>query len=128
MFSKVTTKKLEKAGFKLESCEDGRFWVIEAEAGAEAERIYRACGRAIIDFDAEDVHDLILIQCDSCLADPALYIDGFMWKLTKRDFADIVFLLSRRQSAGGADPTSRTFRLSTAADRFLLHFRPHKNT
>ncbi len=128
MFSKVTTKKLEKAGFKLENCEDGRFWVIEAEAGAEAERIYRACQRSIIDFDEEDVHDLILVQCDSGLADPTLYIDGFMWKLTKRDFADIVFLLSRRRPADGPDAAPGTFRLSDAAGRFLLRLRPRKNT
>lgn len=93
MFFKVTNERLIRAGFKLEKCEDGTFWVIEKEAGAEADRLLRACDRALINFDAEAVGELILIQCGCDFSDPALYIDGFLWKLTKRDFTDIVFLL-----------------------------------
>ena len=95
MFSKVTREKLMRAGFQLEKCEDGTFWVIEKEAGEEASRLLRICGRALANFDAETVEDLILIQCDFDFSDPTLYIDGFLWKLTKRDLADIVSLLLR---------------------------------
>ncbi len=93
MFFKVTNERLLRAGFKLEECEDGTFWVMEREAGEEADRLLRICGRALINFDTEAVEDLILIQCGGDLSDPTLYIDGFLWNLTKRDFVDVVFLL-----------------------------------
>lgn len=93
MFFKVTNERLLRAGFKLEKCEDGAFWVIEREAGEEADRLLRICGRALINFDTEAVKDLILVQCGSDFSDPTLYIDGFLWNLAKRDFADIIFLL-----------------------------------
>lgn len=93
LFFKVNNERLLKAGFKPEKFEDGTFWVIEKESGAEADRLLRICGRALINFDAEAVKELILLQCGSDFSDPALYIDGFLWNLTKRDFADIIFLL-----------------------------------
>lgn len=99
MFFKVTNARLQRAGFKLERCEDGTFWFIEREAGMEADRLLRVCGRALMDFDAEAVEELILIQCGCDFSDPALYVDGFLWKLTKRDFADIVFLLLKSAPA-----------------------------
>lgn len=104
LFFKVTNKRLLKTGFQLERCEDGAFWVIEKEAGGDADRLLRACGRALINFDAEAVKELILIQCGCDLSDPALYIDGFMWKLSKRDFADIVFLLLKSRPAKHKTP------------------------
>lgn len=99
MFFKVTNERLRRAGFQLERCEDGTFWCIEREAGAEAARLLRACSRALMNFDTEAVETLILIQCGCDFSDPALYIDGFLWKLTKRDFADIVFLLLKSAPA-----------------------------
>ena len=95
MFSKVTPDRLARAGFKLEKCEDGTFWVIEREPGAEADRLLRICDMTLINFDAEAVSELILVQCGCDLTDPTLYIDGYLWKLTKRDLADIVTLLLR---------------------------------
>ncbi len=106
MFSKVTRERLTKAGFKLEKCDDGTFWVIEKEPGEEAARLLRVCGRALANFDTEAVDELILIQCDCDFSDPTLYIDGFLWKLTKRDFADIVSLLLKRQGHNTASPRS----------------------
>ena len=110
LFFKVNNERLLKAGFKPEKFEDGTFWVIEKEAGAEADRLLRICSRALINFDAEAVKELILLQCGSDLSDPELYIDGFLWHLTKRDLADIVLLLLRTgqpkpPSARGKDGT-----------------------
>lgn len=93
MFFKATNERLIKAGFQLESFEDGAFWVLEKAAGAEADRLLRICGKALLNFDGEAVRELILLQCGSDFSDPALYIDGFLWNLTKRDFTDILFLL-----------------------------------
>lgn len=93
MFFKVTNERLLRAGFKPEKFEDGTFWVIEKEAGEAADRLLRICGRALINFDAEAVKEIILLQCNGDFSDPALYIDGFLWNLTKRDFVDIIFLL-----------------------------------
>lgn len=95
LFFRVTSERLLKAGFQLEKLEDGTFWVMEREAGEEADRLLRICGKALVNFDAEAVEELILLQCGSDLSDPQLYIDGFLWDLTKRDLADIVFLLAR---------------------------------
>ena len=110
MLFKATNERLIKAGFQLESFEDGAFWVLEKEAGAEADRLLRICGKALLNFDGEAVRDLILLQCGSDLSDPELYIDGFLWHLTKRDLADIVLLLLRTgqpkpPSARGKDGT-----------------------
>lgn len=93
MFGKVTGEKLSRAGFQLESFEDGRFWVYEREAGEEADRLLRICRRALEDFDEEAVRDLILVQCDAVFADPTLYLDGYIWKLSGRDLSDIAALL-----------------------------------
>lgn len=93
MFGKVTREKLSRAGFQLESCEDGHFWVYEREAGEEADRLLRVCRKALEDFDEESVRDLILVQCDAGFADPTLYLDGYIWKLSGRDLADIASLL-----------------------------------
>ena len=95
MLFKVTNERLIKAGFKLEKCEDGTFWVLEREAGEEAAKLLRICEKALIDFDMEAVEEIILLQCDCDFSDPALYIDDLLWTLTKRDFRDIVFLLLR---------------------------------
>ena len=104
MLFKVTRERLTKAGFKLEKCEDGTFWVLEKEAGEEAERILRICDRAIIDFDAEAVKDIVVLQCDYDLSDPALCIDNYLWRLSRRDFRDIVFLLLRDRKARAKTP------------------------
>lgn len=93
MFSKVTKEKLSRAGFQLESCEDGHFWVYEREAGEEADRLLRICRRALEGFDEEAVQDLILVQCDAGFADPTLYLDGYIWQLSKQDLSDIALLL-----------------------------------
>lgn len=98
MFFKITNERLLRAGFKQEKCEDGTFWVMEKESGEGADRLLRICGRALINFDMETVEELILLQCDSDFSDPALYIDGFLWNLTKRDFTDILFLLLKDRS------------------------------
>lgn len=93
MFGKVTREKLSRAGFQLEHCEDGHFWVYEREAGEEADRLLHICRRALEDFDEEAVRDLILVQCDAVFADPTLYLDGYIWKLSRRDLSDIAALL-----------------------------------
>lgn len=110
MFFKATSERLLKAGFQLEKLEDGTFWVMEREAGEEADRLLRICGKALVNFDTEAVEEVILLQCGSDLSDPELYIDGFLWHLTKRDLADIVLLLLRTgqpkpPSARGKDGT-----------------------
>lgn len=104
MFFKVTSERLLRAGFQLEKFEDGSFWVIEKAAGAEADRLLRICGRALIDFDVQAVADLILLQCGSDFSEPALYIDGFLWNLTRRDFTDILFLLLKTGRAKPKTP------------------------
>lgn len=89
----MTREKLSRAGFQLESCEDGHFWVYEREAGEEADRLLRICRRALEDFGEEAVRELILVQCDAVFADPTLYLDGYIWKLSRRDLSDIASLL-----------------------------------
>ena len=93
MFGKLTNTKLTRAGFQLEKCEDGYFWVYEKEAGEEADRLLRICRHALEDFDEDAVRDVILIQCGADLGDPALYLDGFQWNISKRDLRDIADLL-----------------------------------
>lgn len=93
MFGKLTNAKLTRAGFQLEKCEDGHFWVYEKEAGEEADRLLLICQRALEDFDEEAVRDVILIQCDANLTDPTLYLDGFQWNISQRDLRDIAELL-----------------------------------
>ena len=93
MFFRVTNERLIKAGFKLEKCEDGSFWVLEKEAGGEAERILRICDRAVIDLGVDAVEEVLLLQCDCDFSHPALCVDDFLWQLSKRDFRDIVLLL-----------------------------------
>lgn len=93
MLFNVTRERLTKAGFKLEKCEDGTFWVLEREAGEEADRILRICDKAMLDFDGEAVRDIIVLQCDCDFSDPALCVDDYLWRLSKRDFRDIVLLL-----------------------------------
>ena len=93
MFGKLTGAKLTRSGFQLEKCEDGHFWVYEKEVGEEADRLLHICQRTLEDFDEEAVRDVILIQCDANLTDPTLYLDGFQWKISKRDLRDIAALL-----------------------------------
>lgn len=93
MFGKVSTDKLTRAGFQLESCEDGRFWVYQREAGEDADRLLRICRKTLENFDEETVQDLILIQCDADFANPTLYLDDYIWELSSRDLSDIVSLL-----------------------------------
>lgn len=112
MFGKVSKEKLARAGFQLESCEDGHFWVYEREAGEEAERLLRICRKALEGFEEEAVKDVILVQCGEDLTDPALYLDGYMWQLAKRDLSDIASLLFKdrqklvkeKLKAGGGKP------------------------
>ena len=93
MFGKVSTEKLTRAGFQLESCEDGHFWVYEREAGEDADRLLHICRKALENFDEETVQDIILVQCDADFANPTLYLDGYTWELSMRDLSDIVSLL-----------------------------------
>lgn len=93
MFSKVSTEKLTRAGFQLESCEDGHFWVYEREAGEDADRLLHICQKALENFDEETIHDIILVQCDADFANPTLYLDDYIWELSRRDLSDIVSLL-----------------------------------
>ena len=60
---------LRKAGFSLETFEDGKFWVCERKPGEESEKSLAVCRRYIEGF-----------------GDPVLYIDGFLWQLSPRVF------------------------------------------
>ena len=93
MFGRLSKDKLSRSGFQLESCEDGHFWVYEKETGEDAGRLLRICRRALANFEEDTVNDIILIQCKEDLSEPELYLDGYIWQLTKRDLADIARLL-----------------------------------
>lgn len=95
MFRKVNTERLRKAGFQLESYEDGRFWAIELEPGDPASRLLQFCKKAIDRVDADEVSDILVVQCGSDFSDPMLYIDSYIWPLTKQDFAQIVHFLQK---------------------------------
>ncbi len=111
MFGKVTREKLERAGFQLESCEDGHFWVYEKEPGEEAGRLLRICRLALDGFEEESVKDVILIQCGADFSEPTLYLDGYLWNLSKRDLSDIAALLFKeRQKMARERMNSRTSR------------------
>lgn len=99
MAKRVTIDKLRKAGFTLESCPDGRFWVIDQGPGEEAERIAAVCRLYLEDLDSTAVRDELVLQCDCVFKDPALYVDGFMWNLAPGDFARIVARLGRHHRA-----------------------------
>ena len=96
MFHKVDTRRLLKAGFQLESYDDGKFWAIELEPGDSASRLLRFCKAAIDRVDADEVSDVLVVQCGSDFSDPVLYIDSYIWPLTKQDFAQIVRFLQKK--------------------------------
>ena len=99
MFHKVNTSRLLKAGFQLETYDDGRFWAIELEPGDSAARLLRFCKTAIDRVDADSVSDVLVVQCGADFSGPELYIDGYIWPLTRQDFAQIVsFLLKKPKS------------------------------
>lgn len=81
-------EKLRKAGFSLETFEDGKFWVYEP--GEEMGKVLGVCRRCIEGFEENSVSDTLVLQCDFDFKNPVLYIDSFLWKLTSRDFADVV--------------------------------------
>ncbi len=96
MFHKVSTARLLKAGFRLESYDDGKFWAIELEPGETASRLLHFCKAAIERVDADGVSDVLAVQCGSDFSGPELYIDGYIWPLTKQDFAQIVGFLQKK--------------------------------
>ena len=105
MWKRVTPELLLSAGFLLTDCSDGKFWVLEREAGVEAVRIAAVCRAFLPDMDTEAVLEELVLQCDVDFKDPALYVDGFLWRLSPRDFSGIVSRLARRgrraQNRGG---------------------------
>lgn len=90
MFHRITTVRMLKAGFVLTDFPDGRFWVFEKQPGDEANRIAAICQLYLTDMDSTVVTDEIVLQCASNFKEPVLYMDGFLWNLAPRDFADIV--------------------------------------
>ena len=81
---------LRKARFSLETFEDGKFWVYERKPGEASEKSLAVCRRYIEGFEEVTVHETFVLQCDSHFGDPVLYIDGFLWQLSPRDFLDVV--------------------------------------
>lgn len=96
MFNKVNTPRMLKAGFQLEAYEDGRFWVIEMEPGEAASRLLHFCKIAIEQVDADAVSEVLVLQCGSNFSEPTLYIDGYMWPLSRQDFAQVVAFLQKK--------------------------------
>ena len=96
MAKRLTMDKMRKAGFVLEDCPDGRFWVIDREPGEEADRVAAICRLYLEDMDSAGVREELVLQCDCVFKEPALYVDGFMWNLAPRDFAHIVARLAKR--------------------------------
>ena len=97
MAKRLTMDKMLKAGFVLEDCPDGRFWVIDREPGEEANRVAAICRLYLEDMDSAEVGEELVLQCDCIFKEPALYVDGFMWNLDPRDFAHIVARLAKRR-------------------------------
>ena len=97
MAKRLTMDKMLKAGFVLEDCPDGRFWVIDKEPGEEANRVAAICRLYLEDMDSAEVGEELVLQCDCVFKEPALYVDGFMWNLDSRDFAHIVARLAKRR-------------------------------
>ena len=96
MFKKVTTARMLRAGFQLETYDDGRFWVLEVEPGDAASRLLRFCKAAMERVDADTVSDVIVLQCGSDFSEPTLYIDGYIWPLSRQDFAQIIGFLQKK--------------------------------
>ena len=97
MAKRLTMDKMLKAGFVLEDCPDGRFWVIDREPGEEADSVAAICRLYLEDMDSAEVGEELVLQCDCVFREPALYVDGFMWNLAPRDFAHIVARLAKRR-------------------------------
>lgn len=97
MAKRLTMDKMLKAGFVLEDCPDGRFWVIDREPGEEADRVAAICRLYLEDMDSAKVGEELVLQCDCVFREPALYVDGFMWNLAPRDFSHIVARLAKRR-------------------------------
>jgi len=89
-------EKLLRAGFSLETYEDGSFWVYERGPGSGSERLLAACRYCIPSFDEYTFSEMFILQCDFDFRNPILYLDGFIWHLSQRDFADVVRQLSRK--------------------------------
>lgn len=93
--AKLTVERMLRAGFVLTDCEDGRFWALAEEPGQAADRIAAVCGEFLPDMDAAAVAEDIVLQCGSDYSDPALYMDGFLWSIPRREFSGIVARLGR---------------------------------
>lgn len=89
--------KLRKAGFVLEKYEDGMFWVLEKVPGPDSQRLLATCRLCITGFEEAAFQEDFVLQCDFDCSDPALFLDGFVWRLSPRDFASIVRCLGRMQ-------------------------------
>lgn len=95
--ARITAARLLRAGFTLADCEDGKFWVIEKQAGGEADRIAAVCGLFVEDMDSLTVAEDAVLQCDLDYSDPVFYKDGFLWHLSRRDFSWIVKRLAKER-------------------------------
>ena len=86
----ITIEKLRKAGFSLETFEDGKFWVYEKAPGENTSSLLATCRLCVSDFEDDTLSDTFILQCDFDLKNPILYLDGFLWNLSSRDFASLV--------------------------------------
>ena len=86
----ITIDKLQRAGFSLEKCEDGKFWVYKRIPGETSARLLATCRLCISDFEEYSFSDAFIPQCDFDFKNPVLYLDGFLWRLSPRDFASLV--------------------------------------
>lgn len=93
--SKLTAERMLRAGFALTDCEDGRFWVLAEEPGPAADRLAAVCAEFLPDMDVQTVAEDIVLQCGSDYSDPALYMDGFLWSIPRREFSGIAARLGR---------------------------------
>lgn len=94
---RLDESKLRKAGFALEKCEDGIFWVLEKPPGPDSQRLLATCRLCITSFEETAFRENFVLQCDFDCSDPTLFLDGFVWHLSPRDFASVVRRLGRKQ-------------------------------
>jgi len=95
--ARLSEEKLRKAGFVLEKYEDGVFWVLERSPGPDSQRLLATCRLCIADFNEAAFYRDFVLQCSFDGSEPMLFIDGFVWRLSPRDFAGIVHQLSKKK-------------------------------
>ncbi|MDE7242949.1 MAG: hypothetical protein K2O18_03090 [Oscillospiraceae bacterium] len=91
----ISAERMVKSGFTLTTCSDGKFWVLEKNAGEEADRIAALCKKVLREMDSTSVKDIIVLQCDQGFRSPALYMDGIFLDMTQREFIQITDHLIR---------------------------------